>query len=187
TASIETTSTSVRPSRPCVIQARPTPQPVPSSRIRPSTGTAAASTASSRPTSGAHDRRKPASVARAVAASTRAGNMLRDLGGRPATGGTDFLYPRRVSVTERLPPEPGPEPEPVSPARPTPPAVHRGAPAPKPSVRAPRGGAPGDRVRTKPPSPSPPRVLIRELDRLTHELPPWDRVSVGFPGFVRAG
>jgi polyphosphate glucokinase len=44
-----------------------------------------------------------------------------------------------------------------------------------------------DRVRTKTPYPSPPRVLIRELDKLTHPLPRWDRVSVGFPGFVRAG
>jgi len=44
-----------------------------------------------------------------------------------------------------------------------------------------------DRVRTKTPYPCPPRVLIRELDRLTHALPSWDRVSVGFPGFVRSG
>jgi polyphosphate glucokinase len=44
-----------------------------------------------------------------------------------------------------------------------------------------------DRVRTKTPYPCPPRVLIRELDRLTHKLPQWDRVSVGFPGFVRGG
>jgi polyphosphate glucokinase len=44
-----------------------------------------------------------------------------------------------------------------------------------------------DRVRTKTPYPCPPRVLIRALDQLTHELPQWDRVSVGFPGFVRAG
>jgi polyphosphate glucokinase len=44
-----------------------------------------------------------------------------------------------------------------------------------------------NRVRTKTPYPCPPRVLIRELDKLTHQLPPWDRVSVGFPGFVRAG
>jgi polyphosphate glucokinase len=44
-----------------------------------------------------------------------------------------------------------------------------------------------DRVRTKTPYPCPPRVLIRELDKLTYELPRWDRVSVGFPGFVRAG
>jgi polyphosphate glucokinase len=44
-----------------------------------------------------------------------------------------------------------------------------------------------NRVRTKTPYPCPPRVLIRELDKLTHDLPRWDRVSVGFPGFVRAG
>ena len=44
-----------------------------------------------------------------------------------------------------------------------------------------------DRVRTKTPYPCPPRALIRELDKLTYELPRWDRVSVGFPGFVRAG
>jgi polyphosphate glucokinase len=44
-----------------------------------------------------------------------------------------------------------------------------------------------DRVRIRTPYPCPPRVLIRELDRLTHDLPAWDRVSVGFPGFVRDG
>jgi polyphosphate glucokinase len=44
-----------------------------------------------------------------------------------------------------------------------------------------------NRVRTETPYPCPPRVLIRELDRLTHRLPRWDRISVGFPGFVRAG
>jgi polyphosphate glucokinase len=44
-----------------------------------------------------------------------------------------------------------------------------------------------DRVRTKTPYPCPPRALIRALDRLTYPLPRWDRVSVGFPGFVRDG
>ena len=44
-----------------------------------------------------------------------------------------------------------------------------------------------DRVRIRTPYPCPPRVLIRALDKLTCELPPWDRVSVGFPGFVLAG
>ena len=44
-----------------------------------------------------------------------------------------------------------------------------------------------DRVRNKTPYPCPPRVLIRELDRLTHHFRRWDRISVGFPGFVRAG
>jgi len=44
-----------------------------------------------------------------------------------------------------------------------------------------------NRVRTKTPYPCPPRVLIRELDKLTYELPRWDRASVGFPGVVRSG
>jgi polyphosphate glucokinase len=43
------------------------------------------------------------------------------------------------------------------------------------------------RVRTLTPYPCPPRVLIRALDRLTFELPAWDRVSVAFPGVVRGG
>jgi polyphosphate glucokinase len=43
------------------------------------------------------------------------------------------------------------------------------------------------RVRIPTPYPCPPRVLVRALDELTHELPAWDRVSVGFPGFVRKG
>jgi polyphosphate glucokinase len=43
------------------------------------------------------------------------------------------------------------------------------------------------RVRRPTPYPCPPRVLVRALDELTHELPAWDRVSVGFPGFVRKG
>jgi polyphosphate glucokinase len=44
-----------------------------------------------------------------------------------------------------------------------------------------------DRVREKTPYPCPPRVLVKALDKLTFELAPWDRVSVGFPGIVRAG
>ncbi len=43
------------------------------------------------------------------------------------------------------------------------------------------------RVRTKTPYPCPPRTLVRALDKLTYDLPPWDRISVGFPGFVRDG
>jgi polyphosphate glucokinase len=44
-----------------------------------------------------------------------------------------------------------------------------------------------ERARAETPYPCPPRVLIRELDKLTYDLPAWDRVSVGFPGIVRAG
>ena len=43
------------------------------------------------------------------------------------------------------------------------------------------------RVRRLTPYPCPPRVLIRELDKLTFGLPEWDRISVGFPGVVRGG
>ena len=44
-----------------------------------------------------------------------------------------------------------------------------------------------DRVRVRTPYPCPPRVLVKSLDKLTFELASWDRVSVGFPGIVRAG
>src|SRR4051794_27792072 len=43
------------------------------------------------------------------------------------------------------------------------------------------------RVRTLTPYPCPPGVLVRALDKLTFELPAWDRVSVAFPGVVRGG
>ena len=66
-------------------------------------------------------------------------------------------------------------------------AIDIGGTGLKASVLDTDGGKIVDRVRTKTPYPCPPRVLIRELDKLTHQLPPWDRISVGFPGFVRAG
>jgi polyphosphate glucokinase len=72
-------------------------------------------------------------------------------------------------------------------ARPTTLAIDIGGTGLKASVLDAVGRKVVKRVRTKTPYPCPPRVLIRELDKLTHELPRWDRVSVGFPGFVRAG
>jgi polyphosphate glucokinase len=90
-----------------------------------------------------------------------------------------------VAVAERLDTEVLPECD--SPVRPTTLAIDIGGTGLKASVLDADGGKLVDRVRTKNPYPCPPRVLIRELDRLTHELPRWDRVSVGFPGFVRAG
>ena len=85
--------------------------------------------------------------------------------------------------------EPGdgrvPEQEPLTP--PTTLAIDIGGTGLKASVLDADGRKIVDRVRTKTPYPCPPRVLIRELDKLTHQLPRWDRVSVGFPGFVRAG
>jgi polyphosphate glucokinase len=73
------------------------------------------------------------------------------------------------------------------PTGPTTLAIDIGGTGLKASVLDADGGKIVDRVRTETPYPCPPRVLIRELDKLTHQLPRWDRVSVGFPGFVRAG
>jgi polyphosphate glucokinase len=44
-----------------------------------------------------------------------------------------------------------------------------------------------DRVRTATPYPLSPQKLVMELQKLIKDLPPFDRVSVGFPGMVRAG
>ncbi len=71
--------------------------------------------------------------------------------------------------------------------RPTTLAIDIGGTGLKASVLDAHGQKVVDRVRIRTPYPCPPRVLIRELDKLTHELPSWDRVSVGFPGFVRDG
>ncbi|HEY1738259.1 MAG TPA: ROK family protein [Acidimicrobiia bacterium] len=78
-------------------------------------------------------------------------------------------------------------PVPESTASPKTLAIDIGGTGLKASVLDSEGHKLTDRVRTKTPYPCPPRVLIRALDQLTHELPRWDRVSVGFPGFVREG
>lgn len=43
------------------------------------------------------------------------------------------------------------------------------------------------RVRMDTPQPCPPRVLLEKFKELTAQLPPYDRISVGFPGVVRHG
>ncbi len=43
------------------------------------------------------------------------------------------------------------------------------------------------RVRVDTPQPCPPRVLLEKFKELTAQLPPFERVSVGFPGVVRHG
>jgi polyphosphate glucokinase len=88
-----------------------------------------------------------------------------------------------VAATERLDPVAS-DPDP---ARPTTLAIDIGGSGLKAAVLDAGGRKVVDRVRRATPYPCPPRVLIRELDKLTYELPSWDRVSVGFPGFVRAG
>ncbi|HEY3831461.1 MAG TPA: ROK family protein [Acidimicrobiia bacterium] len=72
-------------------------------------------------------------------------------------------------------------------ASPTTLAIDIGGTGLKASVLDTEGHKLTERVRIKTPYPCPPRVLIRSLDHLTHELPRWGRVSVGFPGFVREG
>ena len=42
-------------------------------------------------------------------------------------------------------------------------------------------------MRTATPYPLAPETLVEELVKLVGQLPPFDRVSVGFPGMVRAG
>ena len=80
------------------------------------------------------------------------------------------------------------EPEQESePERPLTLAIDIGGTGLKASVLDAAGDKVVDRVRLMTPYPCPPRVLIRRLDTLTHELPAWDRVFVGFPGFVRHG
>src|SRR5215469_13204461 len=43
------------------------------------------------------------------------------------------------------------------------------------------------RVRVPTPHPSPPAVVVEALAKLVEPLPPFERVSVGFPGVVRKG
>lgn len=45
----------------------------------------------------------------------------------------------------------------------------------------------GDRVKIATPYPCPPEKLVASLSELAGQLPAYDRVSVGFPGLVRAG
>jgi polyphosphate glucokinase len=44
-----------------------------------------------------------------------------------------------------------------------------------------------DEVVIATPHPCPPKTLLKALDKLMRSLPAFDRVSVGFPGFVRRG
>src|SRR5262245_40058107 len=44
-----------------------------------------------------------------------------------------------------------------------------------------------ERLRIDTPKPCPPGVLLEKLKELTAKLPPFDRISVGFPGPVRKG
>jgi polyphosphate glucokinase len=51
----------------------------------------------------------------------------------------------------------------------------------------PAGNMEHDRARVPTPYPLSPEKLVDEIERLVEPLPPFDRVSVGFPGMVRDG
>jgi polyphosphate glucokinase len=44
-----------------------------------------------------------------------------------------------------------------------------------------------ERVRVATPYPCPPKILLKALENLVAPLPPFDRISMGFPGVVRDG
>src|SRR5207245_1471090 len=64
-------------------------------------------------------------------------------------------------------------------------AVDIGGTGIKASVLDPKGAMMVDRVRVKTPHPCPPDLLVEAISALAEGLPPFDRVSVGFPGMVR--
>lgn len=66
-------------------------------------------------------------------------------------------------------------------------AVDIGGTGLKAAVLDAAGGLRSDRVRVDTPHPASPEVLVARLCELVAPLPGYDRVSVGFPGMVRAG
>jgi polyphosphate glucokinase len=64
-------------------------------------------------------------------------------------------------------------------------AIDVGGTALKASVLDGRGRMVVDSVKVDTPSPCPPKVLVKTLVDLVEPLPEFDRVSVGFPGYVR--
>lgn len=66
-------------------------------------------------------------------------------------------------------------------------AIDVGGTGLKASVLDPTGKMVVDRVRVPTGYPCPPEVMLSTLGQLVSTLPPYDRVSVGFPGMVRGG
>ena len=66
-------------------------------------------------------------------------------------------------------------------------AIDIGGTGLKASVLDEAGRMEHDRVRTDTPYPLSPQKLVIELQDLIRQLPPFDRISVGFPGMVRDG
>ena len=66
-------------------------------------------------------------------------------------------------------------------------AVDVGGTGLKALVLSPEGEMISERIRRETPYPCPPPVLLDELEALAKAQPPYDRVSVGFPGAIRRG
>jgi polyphosphate glucokinase len=66
-------------------------------------------------------------------------------------------------------------------------AIDIGGTGLKASVLDESGSMEHDKVRIATPYPLSPQRLVLELEKLIQDLPSFDRVSVGFPGMVRAG
>ena len=66
-------------------------------------------------------------------------------------------------------------------------AIDVGGSGLKASVLDPAGRMVVKRVRAPTPSPATPSAVIETLARLIQPLPPFDRISIGFPGVVRRG
>ena len=80
-----------------------------------------------------------------------------------------------------------PKSSPAEAAHPTTLAIDVGGTGLKASVLDAKGNMMADRVRVKTPHPIDPNLLVDTLVELAKPLPPFDRVSVGFPGVVRGG
>jgi polyphosphate glucokinase len=66
-------------------------------------------------------------------------------------------------------------------------AIDIGGTGLKASVLDQQGRMEHERVRVDTPYPLAPKRLVEELEELIEKLPAFDRVSIGFPGMVRAG
>jgi polyphosphate glucokinase len=66
-------------------------------------------------------------------------------------------------------------------------AIDIGGTGIKASVLDEQGAMQHERVRVATPYPLSPLKLVNEIEKLIKELPPFDRVSAGFPGMVRGG
>jgi polyphosphate glucokinase len=66
-------------------------------------------------------------------------------------------------------------------------AIDVGGTGVKASVLDPTGHMEHERVRDETPYPLSPKILVTTIADLVAQLPPFDRISVGFPGMVREG